>query len=71
MLYYSKQVANKLNTTLKYMVSCDNLKLKIAKMEEINNRLTKLSIEIFKLDIPFEDIERLRHMIAEIKELSN
>lgn len=53
------------------MISCDNLKLKIAKMEEINNRLTKLSIEIFKLDIPFEDIERLRHMIAEIKELSN
>lgn len=40
-------------------------------MEEIKQKLTKLSIEIFKLDIPLTEIERLRNMIAEIKQISH
>ena len=39
-------------------------------MEEINFKLTKLSVEISKLEIPIEKIEKLRNMIYEIKLLT-
>lgn len=38
-------------------------------MEEIILELTKLNIEIFKLDIPLKEKIRLRHMVYEIKRL--
>lgn len=43
----------------------------MTKKKQIQAKLTKLNIELFKLDIPFEDIHRLRDLVAEIKELSH